>query len=90
MLQTQPPPDLSRALEQLPLIYFHQGYDSGYGQAVADLRESLARVADDFIARSNGQADELRRLIYAFESFLEARISQMTPDHDYVEGGLGI
>lgn len=75
---------------RLPLVYFDHGYDAGYRQAVADLLRGLVATSEEFIHATPGRSDDLRKLVYAFEQHLEARISRMSPDSGFVEGGLGI
>jgi hypothetical protein len=75
----------------VPLVDFSHGYDAGYRQAVQDLLEALQPMSERFIdAQQAGRAEELRKLLYPFEAYLAQRISKMTPDSGFVEGGLGI
>lgn len=76
--------------DQGSLVYFDHGYEAGYRQAVNDLLEALQPLSETFLAGQGARAEEWRKMLYPFEAYLEKRIATMTPDHDYVEGGLGI
>jgi hypothetical protein len=79
-----------QAAEKLPLVYYSHGYDEGYKQAVNDLLKALLPLSESFLATHPGKAEEIRRVLYSFEHYLEERINTMTPDRDFVDGGLGI
>lgn len=81
---------LADAAERLTSVYFSHGYDAGYRQAVNDLLGELLPLSERFIDAHPGNAEELRRVLYAFEHYLEKRIERMTPDGGFVDGGLGI
>ena len=82
------PADLSP--DQGSLVYFDHGYEAGYRQAVTDLLEALQPLSESFLAGQDARAEEWRKMLYPFEAYLEKHIATMTPDHDFVEGGLGI
>ena len=86
---TQTPP-LEQVQARLPLVYFNHGYEAGYHRAVHDLLARLTLLSEEFMATRGETRDELRRVLYPFEEYLERRIERMTPDRDFVEGGLGI
>jgi hypothetical protein len=81
---------LAQATGRLPLVYFDHGYEAGYKQAVSDLLSKLVPLSEQFIDIHPGRAEELRKLLYPFEQYLEQRISRMSPDGVFVEDGLGI
>ena len=76
--------------DRQPLVDFDHGYDAGYRQAVNDLLAALQPLSERFLDGQGTRADELRKLLYPFEAYLEKRIAEMGPDRDFVEGGLGI
>jgi hypothetical protein len=92
MISTRPPHavDPSLSPDQGSLVYFDHGYEAGYRQAVNDLLDALQPLSETFLAGQGERAEEWRKMLYPFEAYLEKRIATMSPDHDFVEGGLGI
>jgi hypothetical protein len=82
--------DASLSPDQGSLVYFDHGYEAGYRQAVNDLLEALQPLSESFLAGQGSRAEEWRKMLYPFEAYLEKRMATMSPDHDFVEGGLGI
>jgi hypothetical protein len=71
------------------LVEFDHGYESGYRQAVNDLLSALLPWSEGFIDAQPGRAEDLRKLLYPFEAYLEQRIARMSPEGEF-EDGLGI
>ena len=71
------------------LVEFDHGYEAGYRQAVNDLLAELLPWSERFIDAQPGRAEDLRKLLYPFEAYLEQRIARMSPESEF-EGGLGI
>ena len=74
----------------LPLVYFNHGFEAGYRQAVRDLLSDLTALSEEFMSTRPEPRDELDRVVYPFEDYLQKRLERLTPDGHFVEGGLGI
>ncbi len=83
-----------RAGQSQPIAWslpYRQGYDEGYRAAVRDLLGSLLKLSDEYIGHHSVPSSEVRKVVYAFEEYLERRIVKMSPDDEFfVQDGLGI
>ena len=70
----------------LPLVYFNHGYEAGYRQAVRDLLSDLTALSEEFMSTRPEAREELDRVVYPFEDYLQKRLERLTPDGHFVEG----
>jgi hypothetical protein len=90
-ITVEPLPDVESLMGGILSAYRLREFDAGYGRAVNDVVNSLALESALYLRSKTDASPDARRLVSAFATYLERRISALRPSsHTFVEDGLGI
>ncbi len=70
--------------------YRQQGYGEGYHRAISEVLASLVVVTEEILHQLKKPSPDLRPTLYGFVEHLDHRIRNISAEHSFVEGGLGI
>ncbi len=90
-ISVEPLPDLETLMGGILSAYRLKEFDAGYGRAVTDVVNALALESALYLRSRTDASPDARRLVSAFASHLERRITAFRPSsHTFFEDGLGI
>jgi hypothetical protein len=84
-------PDVESLMGGILSAYRLKEFDAGYSRALSDIVNALVLESALYLRTRPDAAPDARRLVSAFATYLERRITALRPSsHAFVEDGLGI